>query len=46
MGTAVGVVVLIQLVAYSALGLAIYEAVTAGSPAALPPLEFQPIPGF
>jgi uncharacterized membrane protein len=46
MGTAAGVVVLIQLVAYSALGLAIYEAVTAGSPSALPPLEFQPIPGF
>lgn len=46
MATAVGVVVLIQIVAYSALGLSIYEAVTAGSPAALPPMEFQRIPGM
>jgi len=45
MGTAVGVVVLIQLIAFSPLGLAIYETVTSGSPTALPALEFQPMPG-
>lgn len=46
MATAVGLVVLIQIVAYSPLGLSIYEAVTAGAPAALAPMQFQPIPGF
>jgi hypothetical protein len=45
MGTTVAVVILIQVIAYSALGLAIYHAVTGGFPDALPPLEFQPLPG-
>lgn len=40
MGAMVGVVLLIQLIAYSAPGLALYEAVTRESAAALPAYEF------
>jgi hypothetical protein len=46
MGTCIGVVILIQVVAYSPLGLALYETVTAGSATALPPLGFQPLPAL
>lgn len=44
MATAVGVVVLIQVVAYSPLGLSVYEAATAGAPAALAPLQLSGVP--
>jgi hypothetical protein len=40
----IGVVILIQLIAYGPLGLAIYEAVTGGAAGALPALEFPPVP--
>lgn len=45
MGAMIGVVILIQIIAYSPLGAAFYEAVTAGSAAALPPYTFGPLPG-
>lgn len=46
MDACIGVVILIQVVAYSPLGLALYAAATAGSATALLPLEFQPLPAL
>lgn len=44
-GTIVVSFVLVEAITYSPIGLAIYEAVTAGSPgAAVPPLDFPPPP--
>ena len=48
LGAMLGTQLLVRGIAHGAFGLAIYQAVTSGSAAALPPLQFQfqlPIPG-
>lgn len=44
-GAVLGLLIALELLVRSPLGIAIYQAVTGGSPGALPPLGYPPLPG-